>query len=222
MSTTKVHKVQINVQFFFCYNLCTVYFSQNIRFFSFYSYAVFNRGLRDIYYHFILERVMLVMCERWTGDRSTLLYWPQVLLATTVALLPHLGLVAQPWVNEGCKPSVCRLILMLASCLQLTQAICALVILLFNVHLLLVFFRLFTQVHLLIDGSGEGQHITLVGCQWKKGCFQSRCCYWWCIWRLTKHSSLGVDKLCGNTLLAGRPPNIPTSLNQTTHGQWFI
>ena len=36
----------------------------------------------------------------------------------------------------------------------------ALVILLFNVHLLPLFFRLFTQVHLLIDGSVEGQYIT--------------------------------------------------------------
>ena len=38
----------------------------------------------------------------------------------------------------------------------------ALVILLFNVHLLPLFFRLFTQVHLLIDGSVEGQYITLL------------------------------------------------------------
>ena len=27
ISTIKVYKVQINVQFFFCYNPCTVYFS---------------------------------------------------------------------------------------------------------------------------------------------------------------------------------------------------
>ena len=48
----------------------------------------------------------------------------------------------------------------LASCLELTQAICALVILLSHAHLLPLFFRLFTQVHLLIDGSVEGQSIT--------------------------------------------------------------
>ena len=36
-----------------------------------------------------------------------------------------------------------------------------LVILLFFVHLLLLFFRLFTQVHLLIDRSVEGQYITI-------------------------------------------------------------
>ena len=37
-----------------------------------------------------------------------------------------------------------------------------LVILLFYVHLLLLFFRLFTQVHHLIDGSVEGQYITII------------------------------------------------------------
>ena len=49
-----------------------------------------------------------------------------------------------------------------ASCLQLTQAVCALVILLLNMHLLPLFFLLFTQVHLLIDGSVEGQYITII------------------------------------------------------------
>ena len=34
-------------------------------------------------------------------------------------------------------------------------------ILLFNAHLLLLFFLLFTQVHLLIDGSVKGQYITI-------------------------------------------------------------
>ena len=36
-------------------------------------------------------------------------------------------------------------------CPQLTQAVCVLVILLFNVHLFPLFFRLFTQVHILIE-----------------------------------------------------------------------
>ena len=41
-----------------------------------------------------------------------------------------------------------------------------LVILLFNALLLLLFFCLFTQVHLLIDGSVEGQYMTLVCLFW--------------------------------------------------------
>ena len=81
--------------------------------------------------------------------------------STIAALLSHLGWVAQPWVTEGCKPLVCKLILTLASYLQLTQTVCALVILLFNAHLLPLFFCLFTQVHLLIDGSVKGQYITI-------------------------------------------------------------
>ena len=27
--------------------------------------------------HFILQRVMLVVCERWAGDRDWLLFWPK-------------------------------------------------------------------------------------------------------------------------------------------------
>ena len=80
--------------------------------------------------------------------------------STIAALLPHLGWVAQPWVTDGLRPSVCKLILPLASCLQLTQTVCALVILLFKAYLLPLFFRLFTQVHLLINGTVECQYIT--------------------------------------------------------------
>ena len=46
--------------------------------------------------------------------------------------------------------------------LQLTQAACVLVIFLFDAHLLPLFFRLFTQVHLLIYSSVEGQYVTIV------------------------------------------------------------
>ena len=44
--------------------------------------------------------------------------------------------------------------------LQLTQAVCVLVIFLFDIHLLPLFLRLFTQMHLLIDCSVEGQYVT--------------------------------------------------------------
>ena len=52
--------------------------------------------------HFILERVMFLVCERWVGDGDRLLFWPKVLL-TIAALLPHLGWVAQPWVTASCS-----------------------------------------------------------------------------------------------------------------------
>ena len=53
--------------------------------------------------HFILDRVMFLVCERWVGDGDRL---PHIL--TIAALLSHLGWAAQPWVTEGPKPSVCR------------------------------------------------------------------------------------------------------------------
>ena len=42
-----------------------------------------------------------------SGDKDGLLFWPIVLL-TIAALLPRLDWIAQPWVTEGPKPSVCR------------------------------------------------------------------------------------------------------------------
>ena len=89
----------------------------------------------------------------------------QVLL-TIAAFLSHLGWVAQPWVTEGPKPSVCRWLSLrhlVSNCLEPSMH---LVLLLFNVHLLPLFFRLFTQVHLLIDGSVEGQYITILLSAW--------------------------------------------------------
>ena len=106
------------------------------------SHTLFSKGLT------------LVVCERWAGDGDRLLFWPKVLL-TIAELLPHLGWVAQPWVTEGCKSSVCKLILTLASCPPLTPSGSNRL-----GHLLPLFFRLFTQVHLLIDGSVEVQHVT--------------------------------------------------------------
>ena len=71
--------------------------------------------------HFILERVAkgltLVMCERWVGDEDRLS--PKVLL-TMAALLSLPVWVVQTWVSEGRMPSVCKLILTLAFCPQLT------------------------------------------------------------------------------------------------------
>ena len=83
----------------------------------------------------------------WRQERTAILTPSSS--STIVALLSHLVWVAQPWVT-------------LASYPQLTPKVCALVILLFSAHLLPLFFRLFTQGHLLIDGSVEGQYITVI------------------------------------------------------------
>ena len=59
---------------------------------------------------------------------------------------------------RAAKPSVCKLVLTLASSRRLPDG--TLSIFFLDVHLLPLFFGLFTQVHLLIDGSFEGQYKT--------------------------------------------------------------
>ena len=46
--------------------------------------------------HFILERLILVVCERWVGDGDRLLYWPQVLLRP----LQHFFLILAELLNR--------------------------------------------------------------------------------------------------------------------------
>ena len=75
--------------------------------------------------------------------------------------------VAQPWVTEGPKPSVCRWLSLRHLTSNWLKPSGHLVILLFNTYLLPLFFHLFTQVHLWIDGSVEGQYITQIH-SWKK------------------------------------------------------
>ena len=79
-----------------------------------------------------------------------------------------------------------------AFCLQLTQAVCVLVMLLFNVHLLPLFFRLFTQVHLLIDGSVEGQYVTMLPAACSRLC--SRDSAWAGVFARTKTNTAGEVK----------------------------
>ena len=96
----------------------------------------------------------------WRRGRTVI--WPKVLLSTIVALLPHLGWVAQPWVTEGSKPSFCCWLSIRHLVPNWLRPSVCLVLLLFNTHLLPLFFRLLTLVHLLIDGSVEGQYVTIV------------------------------------------------------------
>ena len=97
---------------------------------------------------------MFLVCEGWAGDRDRQLFGSKVLISVIAALL------TQPWVTEGPKPSVCCWFSIRHLVSNWLELFVHLVILLFNVHLLPLFFRLFTQVHLLIDGSVEGQYVT--------------------------------------------------------------
>ena len=112
------------------------------------------------------KELMLVECARWVGDVDRQLHIdPSSSDHSSTSFSSWLGLF-----NRGSlrvQSPVCRWLSLwhlVPNWLQLqpTQAVCVLVIFLFDVHLLSLFFRLFTQVHILIDGSVEGQYVTLM------------------------------------------------------------
>ena len=106
--------------------------------------------------HFIFERVMFVVWERWAGDRDKLLYWPKFFLLTIAAFLPHLG---WGWSTVGhWRPKALSAAGSHFGILSPTDSNRRASGYIIVWHPL--FFRLFTQVHLLIDGSVEGQYIT--------------------------------------------------------------
>ena len=113
--------------------------------------------------HFILERVDVgcVWEVKWRrGQTAT--YWPKVLL-TIAALLPHLCWDCSTVGHWGPQASCFSRWHLVPNWLQLqlelTQIVCG--TWLYNC-LFPLFLRLFTQVHLLIVGSVEGQYITIV------------------------------------------------------------
>ena len=104
---------------------------------------------------------LCVRGELETGTDCCIL--SQVLL-TIAALLSHIGWGCSTVTLWGPKALCQPLALISASCPQLTPTVssrCPLVILLFNAHLFPLFFRLFTQVYLLTDGSAKGQYVTV-------------------------------------------------------------
>ena len=121
---------------------------------------------------------MAVVCERWAGDGDRLLYWTRVLLLTIAAFLSHLGLRL---LNRGSLRAQSPQSASWFSRYGILSPTDSnrpghLVILLSHAHRLPLFFCLFTQVHLLIDGSVEGQYITLsLKLQWKT--ISYRCIY---------------------------------------------
>ena len=114
--------------------------------------------------HFFTKNISLTLYSRkswcWLGMRDEPETGTDCYIDPAV-LHSHLGWGCSTVVHWG--PKALCLALNSAYCLQLAQAVCVLVILLFTVHLLPLFFRLFTQVHLLIDGSVEGQYVTYRG-----------------------------------------------------------
>ena len=102
------------------------------------------------------------LCVRGELETGTDCYILTQVLLTIAALLSHLDWICSIMGHWGPKALCLPLALIrLASCLQLTPSICVLVIFLFDTHLFPLFFRLFTQVHLLIDSSVKGQYVTV-------------------------------------------------------------
>ena len=97
----------------------------------------------------------------WRQGQTAIL--TQVLL-TIAALLSHLGWSCSTVGHWGLK-ALCLPLALTFGILSPTNPNCSrsLVILLSYVHMLPLFFRLITQVHLLIEGSVEGQYITFAG-----------------------------------------------------------
>ena len=91
-----------------------------------------------------------------SGNKNRLLYWPKFFLdhsSTSFAFF------SQPGITKDPKPSVCSWFSLRHPVSNWLKPSGHLVILFSNVHLRPLFFRLFTLVHLLIDGSVEGQYI---------------------------------------------------------------
>ena len=96
--------------------------------------------------------------------------WRQGLTAILTPVLPRpyqyffriLAWVAETGATKGPKTSVCSWFSLRHPVSNWLEPPRHLVILFSHFHLLLLFFCLFTQVHLLIDGSVEGPYITII------------------------------------------------------------
>ena len=95
----------------------------------------------------------------WQGQTAIL---TQVLLAIIAELLLDLGWSCSTVQTEGPKPSVYHWLSHQHLVSNGPEPSGHLVILSYIVHLLPLFFRLYTLVHFLIDGSVEGQYITII------------------------------------------------------------
>ena len=116
--------------------------------------------------HTLFSKGLMFLCVRemsWKWGQTAILTPSSS--STIAALLSHLGWGSATVGHWGPKALNLPLALISVSSLQLIPTDLNrpghLVILLSHVHLLPLFFRLFTQLHLLIGSSVEGQSITI-------------------------------------------------------------
>ena len=90
--------------------------------------------------HYILKRVMFVVCEKWVGDKDELLYWPKLFLAhSSISFASWIGFLNRGSLRAA-KPSVCSWSSLRHPVSNWLKPSGRLVISLFTVHLLLLFF----------------------------------------------------------------------------------
>ena len=104
------------------------------------------------------------VCCEWemSGDKDGPLYWPKFFLDNSSSSFASWFGLLNRGVTKGPKPSVCSWLSLRHPVSNWLEPPRHLVILFSNIYLLPLFFRLFTQVHLLIDGSVDGQYITVI------------------------------------------------------------
>ena len=106
-----------------------------------------------------------MFCCVWemSGDRDRLLNWPKFLSRTQQHFFCILAGVAQPWVIEGRKAFSLQAVSHAGIPVSTQLDPPGHLLILFPiVNRLSLFFHLFTQVHVLIDGSVGGQYITVI------------------------------------------------------------
>ena len=144
-------------------------YTHNIQIYKYKQKHNINNSMNERTHFFIKKNISLTLysrnglcwlCVRGELETGTHCYILTQLLLTIAALLSHLGWGCSNVGHWGPKALCLLLALTSATCPRLTLAVSVLVILLFNIHLLPLFFRLFIQVHLLIDGLVEGQYVT--------------------------------------------------------------
>ena len=109
--------------------------------------------------HFIFERVNFLLCERWVETRTDCYFDPSSSDHNSTSFSSWLGLINRGSLRAQSPLSAAGSHFGILSPTHSNHP-GHLVILLSDIHLLPLFFRLFTQVHLLIEGSVEGQYIT--------------------------------------------------------------
>ena len=112
------------------------------------SHTLFSRGL------------MFLLCERDECRQRQTAILTQLLLLAKAALHPHLGWVAQTVVAESHSLKSASWSSLWPSCHQLTAAGTCLFSFI-RPSCFYFFFRVFTLVYLLSDGSVKGQYITV-------------------------------------------------------------